>query len=169
MPFRSCIRPGHHCSEASKAPTPAACSIPVPRRAPPSLLQRCHAPLLLCSSELPALPEQQDQLQPGVRDSAVPGHHVRQHHGRSWAAGALHQRGQRGPCHPDPGDPHRVLPGPLPREPGELSERRMAAWTWGRMEQAGQETDRGPWSCHDSEGAQAPCHPPPLPPARPAS
>lgn len=37
------IRPGHHCSEAGKAPTPATCSIAVPRRAPPSLLQRCHA------------------------------------------------------------------------------------------------------------------------------
>lgn len=45
----------------------------------------------LCSTELPPVPEQQDQLQPGVRDAAVPRHHVRQHHGGVGAAGSLHQ------------------------------------------------------------------------------
>ena len=68
--------------------------------------------------ELPAEPEQQDQLQPSVWDSAVPGHHVWQHHGRPGPAGPLHQWGQRGPCPADAGDNHRVLPGALPREPG---------------------------------------------------
>lgn len=70
------------------------------------------------TAELPPLPKQQDQLQPGVRDPAVPGLHLRQHHRRPRPARALHQREERRPHQPDPGEPHRVLPGALPREPG---------------------------------------------------
>lgn len=40
--------------------------------------------------ELPALPEQQNKLQPGVRDSPVPGLHLRKHHRRPRPAGPLH-------------------------------------------------------------------------------
>lgn len=40
--------------------------------------------------ELPAMPEQQNKLQPGVRDSPVPGLHLRKHHRRPRPAGPLH-------------------------------------------------------------------------------
>ncbi len=43
------------------------------------------------------------------------------HHRRAGPAGPLHQRIKRPPDHSDPGDTHRVLPGPLPGEPGTLT------------------------------------------------
>lgn len=83
-------------------------------------LVACHQlrPTSCVSSELPPLPKQQEQLQPGVRDAAVLRLHLRQHHGGPRSAWPLHQREKRGPHQPNSGEPDRVLPRSLPRKPG---------------------------------------------------
>lgn len=72
-------------------------------------------------TELPTLPEQQDKLQPGVRDTAVPGLHLWEHNWGTWTSGSVYKREKRGTDQPDAGKSDRVLPGALPREPGNES------------------------------------------------
>lgn len=83
----------------------------------------------VCSSELSAQSGQQDELQSGVWDASVPGLHLRQHHRRSGFVGTLYQWGERGSGAPNPGNPYRVLPGTLPREPGRETKDRLAEIT----------------------------------------
>jgi len=65
--------------------------------------------------ELPAgAAREQDQIQSGDADTAVPRLYLRQHDRQAGAAGIVHQRVQRGAHQPDPRHAHRVLPGSLP-------------------------------------------------------
>ena len=72
-------------------------------------------------AEFPSLPEQQDQLQLGVRDPAVPGLHLWEHNWRAGTAWSVHQREKRRADQPDAGKFDRVLPGALPRKSGKAS------------------------------------------------
>lgn len=69
-------------------------------------------------AEFPTLPEQQDELQLGVRDAAVSGLYLWEHDRWTRPPWAVHKREERRAHQPDTGKFDRVLSGALPREPG---------------------------------------------------
>lgn len=84
----------------------------------------CPPPCPGCDTlpaEFPTLPEQQDELQLGVRDAPVSGLHLRKHNWRTWASWSVHKREKRGADQPDTGKFDRVLSGAMPRKPGNVS------------------------------------------------
>lgn len=84
----------------------------------------CPPPCPGCDTlpaEFPTLPEQQDELQLGVRDAPVSGLHLRKHNRRTWASWSVHKREKRGADQPDTGKFDRVLSGAMPRKPGNVS------------------------------------------------
>lgn len=84
----------------------------------------CPPPCPGCDTlpaEFPTLPEQQDELQLGVRDTPVSGLHLWKHNRRTWASWSVHKREKRGADQPDTGKFDRVLSGAMPRKPGNVS------------------------------------------------
>lgn len=82
-----------------------------------------HCPIV----ELPSLPKQQDQLQFGVWDAAVPGLYLWKHYWRSWSSRALYKWKECSPHQPNPGKSDRILSRTMPWEPGTS----IFIWGWG--------------------------------------
>lgn len=72
-------------------------------------------------AEFSTLPEQQDQLQLGVRDAAVSGLYLWKHDWWTWTSWSVYKWEKRSADQPDAGKFDRVLSGALPREPGNTS------------------------------------------------
>lgn len=73
-------------------------------------------------AEFPSLPEQQDKLQLGVWDAAVSGLYLWKHNWWTWTSWSVYKWEKCCADQPDAGKFDRVLPGALPREPGNTSE-----------------------------------------------
>lgn len=67
----------------------------------------------LLPSELLEESEQQNQLQPCLRDPSVSGLHLWKYHGRPGPVGSLHQWEERSAGQPDSGELDGVLPGSM--------------------------------------------------------